>query len=139
MIDEDDDTGADRREAWERLKVYTAWAQISRAWVTTMDAKAAFISGMDGALVAFLWAGVGFAQVRGLPQWLALGSTALAGLSLWFALAVVLPRTAVSAEVAARSAGRTGAGPLSYFGFVASAYPAGRFEQFADLGGGNDA
>lgn len=119
-------------DEWTRLKVYSLWAEISRRWMATLDAKAAFVSGMNGALVAFLWAGMGFAQLRGVPQWLALASTAMAGISLWFSIRVVLPRTRVSAEVAAQPPGKAGLKPLSYFGFVATAYPAGQFAKMRE-------
>jgi hypothetical protein len=41
----------------DRLKTYQGFAEISRKWVSVLDAKAGFISAMSAALVGFVWAG----------------------------------------------------------------------------------
>lgn len=116
--------------AQDRLRVYSAMAETSRKWVAVMDAKAAFLSGLNAALLAFLWAGARFTSEVGWPLWIALAATLFLSISMWLAISVVLPRATLSAGMKTPMKYQGGFKPVSFYGFVASTYPAGKFEEF---------
>ena len=72
----------------ERYKAYTAFAEISRKWVTVMDTKAGFIAALNLGLLGFLWTGAKLFSFEGLTRWLTLSSTVLALISLLAAILV---------------------------------------------------
>lgn len=116
----------------ERLKVYQAFSEISRKWTTTLDAKAAFLSAMNGALLGFLWAAAKLPSETGLVHWLALGATFLCTFSLVAALLVVLPRIGLKAIFSNHQVHQPDHQAFSFYGYVASKYSAGAFNYFKE-------
>lgn len=116
----------------ERLKIYQAYAEISRKWTTALDAKAAFLSAMNGALLGFLWAATKLPDEIGLVHWLSLAATLLCASSLVGSLLVVLPRITLKSIYKDHKVHQPNHQAFSFYGYVASQYSAGYFEHFED-------
>jgi len=41
----------------DRLKIYMAMVETSRKWVSVMDTKAGFLSGLNALLLGYIWTG----------------------------------------------------------------------------------
>jgi len=76
----------------DRYKAYTAFAEVSRKWVTVMDTKAGFIAALNLGLLGFLWTGAKLFDFEGLTRWLRYRQPSFALISLLAAIWVVLPR-----------------------------------------------
>ncbi len=116
----------------ERLKVYQGFSEISRKWTTTLDAKAAFLSAMNGALLGFLWAASKLPAEPGLVHWLAMGATLLCTCSLIAALLVVLPRISLKAIFSNYKVHQPDHQAFSFYGYVAAKYSVGAFNYFKE-------
>jgi hypothetical protein len=114
----------------DRLKTYQAFAEISRKWVSVLDAKAGFISAMSAALVGFLWTGARLGAETGWPKWLAVGSTVFALVALAMALLIVLPKISVSSVFGKDTDYVNDYGPVSFYGHVAAKYPSEKWEAY---------
>jgi hypothetical protein len=100
----------------EKLKQFQAMVEVSRKWVTVMDAKAAFVSAMNAGLLAFIWAG---AKLGDMPACRSASVTAsvFSLFSLTAAVWIVMPRGTVPGIKPARQ--QTGPQPVSFYGYVA--------------------
>lgn len=107
----------------DRLKAYSAMAETSRKWVSTMDAKAGFVSALNAALLAFIWSGSRFGDEQRWPLWVALGATAFCGVSLLYAIATVFPVESLTAALRRPTRYVDGFKAISFYGYVASNYP----------------
>lgn len=114
----------------DRLKTYQGFAEISRKWVSVLDAKAGFISAMSAALVGFIWAGARLGAEPGWIKWLAFGSTVFALASLATALLIVLPKISVSTVFGNYTDYGKDYGPISFYGHVAAKYPSDKWPDY---------
>lgn len=114
----------------ERYKAYTAFAEISRKWVTVMDTKAGFIAALNLGLLGFLWTGAKLFSFEGLTRWLTLSSTVLALISLLAAILVVLPRETLQEIFGKKIRWDESNRPVSFYGYVASQYETSDFKKF---------
>ena len=105
-------------------------AEVSRKWVTVMDAKAGFISALNAAMLTFLWSGTKFLDQKGWPLWMALFATGLSAISLGYSMRCVLPRTTLSEAMKKPMKYQNNFKPVSFFGYVAENYPDGKLGDF---------
>ena len=106
----------------DRLKVYTAYADIGRKWTPIMDSKGAFLSALNGAMLAFLWSGLKVEQWSGVAKLFAVTSTICSITALMAALLVILPREKFSVLVGLRTPWKQEYQPLSFYGYIAKRY-----------------
>jgi hypothetical protein len=102
-------------DAVDRIKTYQAMADVSRKWVTTLDAKAGFLVAANGALLAFVWASAKLPDST--VHWvksLACISSALAFFSLLLAMATVFPRIKLDLKPTVQH--------ISFYAYVAIKY-----------------
>lgn len=114
----------------DRYKAYTAFAEISRKWVTVMDTKAGFIAALNLGLLGFLWTGAKLFDFEGLTRWLTLSSTVFALISLLAAIWVVLPRETLREIFRKKIRWDQANLPVSFYGYVASEYNTNDFSKF---------
>lgn len=114
----------------DRYKAYTAFAEISRKWVTVMDTKAGFIAALNLGLLGFLWTGAKLFDFEGLTRWLTLSSTVFALISLLAAIWVVLPRETLREIFGKKIRWDQANLPVSFYGYVASEYNTNDFNKF---------
>jgi hypothetical protein len=114
----------------DRFKVWSGYAEISRKWASVMDTKAGFIAALNLGLVSFLWSGAKLADYGGFVRWLVIGSTVLSLASLIAAILVALPRERLSSALGSGMRWSANYQPISYYGFVATAYNGNEFEKF---------
>lgn len=109
----------------DQIKTFQAMAEVSRKWVSTLDAKAGFLVAINGALLAFIWTGAKLAD-SSLPcvRPLAYIASAFALLSLLFSVSAVFPRIRLNSKPSVD--------PISFFAHVAEKYPAADGSRFAD-------
>jgi pycsar effector protein len=112
-------------DAAERARTYATLADSTRRWVSVMDTKAGFMFAVNGALLTFMWTAARLGEVLALARWLAIGASLCSLLALLAALWIIIPRAAIGRR-AASSDGR----PVSFYGYVATAYAAGDFQHF---------
>lgn len=123
----------------DRLKTYQAFAETSRKWTTVMDAKAAFVSALNGAVLALIWSGAKLPDDGGLVRFFAVSSSALSIVSLVAAILVVLPRITLQAIFGNNSTHRWSHRAISFYGYVADNYKSGNFHYFkAEVDGMDD-
>lgn len=106
----------------DRLKVYSAMAEVSRKWCTVMDTKAGFVSALNAALLAFLWSGGRFGDETCWPLWAALLSTGLSAASLWIAVLTAIPTESLKASLKRNVTYKDGYKPVSFYAYVAVNY-----------------
>lgn len=106
----------------DRLKMYLSFADVSRRWTSVMDAKAAFLSALNGGLLAFLWGGAKLEGWNVLEKTLGYGATLVALFGLMAALWTVSPREKLSFLVGKRSRWQAEYKPVSFYGYVAKKY-----------------
>jgi hypothetical protein len=116
----------------DRLKTYTAFADISRRWTAVMDAKAAFISTLNGALLAFLSAGIKVFEQSGLVKGFGVITAILALIALVCAVIVILPRGSVSMLTGRKVRWTPKYRPVSFYGHVADQYGPNNFKQLEE-------
>lgn len=107
----------------DRLKAYSAMADVSRKWVSALDAKAGFISGLCAVTLAFVWTGARLSDEHGTVKYLALAATALLLISLFLTLRVVLPRVSLRHAFGSTQEYKNGYEPVSFYGYVANNFP----------------
>ncbi|CAE6754594.1 Pycsar system effector family protein [Paraburkholderia haematera] len=99
----------------EQVKTFQAMAEVSRKWVTTLDAKAGFLVAINGALLGFVFSS---AKLTDCPlHWVrvpAYVAAALALASLLLAATVVFPRIKLDVSPSV--------GAVTFFAYVASKY-----------------
>lgn len=113
----------------DRMKTYTAFADISRRWTAVMDAKAAFISALNGAMLAFLSAGIKVFEQVGPVKGFGVIAAILSLLGLVSAIVVIFPRGGVSILSGKRIRWTSKYKPVSFYGYVADEYGPGNFAQ----------
>lgn len=109
----------------DQIKTFQAMAEVSRKWVTVLDAKAAFLVAINGALLAFIWTGARLPDSS--LHWvkvLAYFSSALALLSLLLAVTVVFPRIKLDTKPSVDA--------VTFFAHVAKRYPESDGARFVD-------
>jgi hypothetical protein len=113
--------------ALERLKLYLGYAETTRKWVTALDTKAGFVSALNAALLGFVWASAKLPDSTMVPvRNLGVAATFASVASLMIALWAVLPRVHLKAAYGKKVTYQGGYGPVSFFGYVAGRYPAGK-------------
>ncbi|WP_181321935.1 hypothetical protein [Trinickia symbiotica] len=109
----------------DRIKTFQAMADVSRKWITALDAKAAFLVAVNGALLGFIWTG---AKLPDCPlHWvkaLAYVSSALAFFSLFIAMLTVFPRVKLDIKPTVKH--------VSFYAYVAGKYAQQDGARFAD-------
>src|SRR3990172_6062911 len=113
----------------DRQKTYAAFAEITRKWVTVMDAKAGFLSALNGALLTFMWSGAKLGDVSSAVRCFAVSASALALLALLASLWVIIPREKLPAIFGKPVRWSASYKPFSFYGFIASNYEPDRFYQ----------
>jgi|SRR5882672_3281348 len=124
-------------DAEQRFKVYAAFADNTRKWVSIMDAKAAFLSALNGVLIALLWAGIRLAEGASAPYARAAGvaSSVLALIALLVALWSIRPRESPSVIFGGKWEWSRDYQPFSFYGFISSRYSPAEFSKLeSDLG-----
>ena len=114
----------------DRYKAYTAFAEISRKWVTVMDTKAGFIAALNLGLLGFLWTGAKLFSFEGLTRWLTVSSTIFGLISLLAAIWVVLPRETLQEIFGKKIRWDETNRPVSFYGYVAAEYKTSDFGTF---------
>lgn len=115
-------------EVGDRLKTYVGSADISRRWTSVMDAKAAFLSALNGGLLAFLWGSAKIDSWTGMAKHFGVAATLVSVLSLMFALWVITPRQKLSTLVGKRSRWSEKYKPFSFYGYIATNYKQEEFK-----------
>jgi hypothetical protein len=113
----------------DRLKVYASFADTTRKWITVMDAKAAFLSALNGVLIAFLWAGMRFTD-GAQPLYgrvAAVMASLVALLAVGTALWCLLPRERPKVVFGGAAEWSSEYKPFSFYGFISSTYAANDF------------
>lgn len=114
----------------DRFKAWSGYAEISRKWASVMDTKAGFIAALNFGLVGFLWSGAKLADHSGIVCWSVFGSTALSLASVIAAISVALPREQLASALGNGMRWSANFQPISYYGFVATAYSGKDFEKY---------
>lgn len=112
----------------DRLKIYMSFADISRRWTSVMDAKAAFLSALNGGLLAFLWGSVKIGEWCGLEKGLGAGASIIALCALLCALWSIAPREKLSLLVGTPTRWEEEYKPVSFYGYIAKSYKHGDFK-----------
>lgn len=120
-------------EDLDRFKAYSAMTETSRKWVSVIDTKAGFLSGLCAATLAFVWTGAKLADAQGCVRYLALSATVMLLTSLFLALKVVLPRISLRHAFGSDLTYAASHHPISFFGYVADKFPAKKHAQFVAL------
>jgi hypothetical protein len=127
-------------EIEDRLKMYLSFADVSRRWTSVMDAKAAFLSALNGGLLAFLWGGAKLADWSAIEKTIGSGATLIALLGLLSALWAISPREKLSLLVGKKSRWQADYKPVSFYGYIAKKYRKNEFDKMeADLAKMDDA
>ncbi|TBR07572.1 MAG: hypothetical protein EPO47_10860 [Rugosibacter sp.] len=113
----------------EKLKVWSGYAEISRKWITVMDAKAGFISGLNFGLLALLWSGAKIQDGGCLTKWLGVIATLLIVVSVICAIVSAIPRESLSKIFGKGIRWSGNYKPFSYYGFVAQTFEPSDFER----------
>ncbi len=119
-------------EQEDRLKIYQAFADLGRKWSPIMDAKAAFLSALNVALLNLIWGAVKLGEATAISFWLGLVASCLSALSLFIALQVVLPRVTLSHIFGRPLKYKNGHKALSFFGFIAANYPIEEHDKYIE-------
>ncbi|MYM76068.1 hypothetical protein GTP56_28290 [Duganella sp. FT134W] len=106
----------------ERLKLYSAYAETSRKWTSTMDSKGTFFSAMNAGILAFLWGSVKIDQWCGAERWFGFAATASSLFALAAAILVITPRERLSLLVGKKSPWTSSYKPLSFYSYIAKSY-----------------
>lgn len=124
----------------DRLKMYLSFADVSRRWTSIMDAKAAFLSALNGGLLAFLWGGAKLEGWNVFEKTFGYGATLVALSGLMAALWTIAPREKLSSLVGKRSRWQAEYKPVSFYGYVAKKYGKDDFKNMeSDLAKMDDA
>jgi hypothetical protein len=124
----------------DRLKMYLLFADVSRRWTSVMDAKAAFLSALNGGLLAFLWGGAKLGGWNNLEKMFGYGATLIALFGLMAALWTISPREKLSFVVGKRTRWQDNFKPVSFYGYVAKKYGKNDFKTMeSDLAKMDDA
>jgi hypothetical protein len=116
-------------EISDRLKSYLAFADVSRRWTSVMDAKGAFISALNGGLLAFLWGSAKIADWDGACKILEHASTILSLLAAMMSIWVITPRERLSALVGKKTRWTNQYRPISFYGYIAKHYGDNEFNR----------
>lgn len=117
-------------DAEARYKTFSAYAEISRKWVSVMDTKAGFVAALNLGLLGFLWTGAKLSEVQGLVRWLAMSATVFSIISIVSALWVAMPRETLREIFGRKVRWDPQNKPVSFYGFVASEYGVSDFERY---------
>jgi len=123
-------SGQARLDAEAGYKAFSAYAEISRKWVSVMDTKAGFVAALNLGLLGFLWTGAKLSEVQGLVRWLAMSATVFSLVSVVSAIWVAMPRETLRQIFGRKMRWDPENKPVSFYGFVASEYGASDFERY---------
>lgn len=99
--------------------------EVSRKWVTSLDAKAAFLVALNGALLTFIWSSAKLPECNLAPvKWFGILATLLLLASMLYAANAVFPRIRLDVKPSVPS--------VSFFGHVAGMYEQSKGSKFAD-------
>lgn len=111
-------------EIEDRLKLYASYADISRRWTAIMDSKGAFLSALNGGVLAFQWGSLKIEAWHGVERYLCIAGTGASLLALVSALLVITPREKLSMLVGKKSPWTQEYKPMSFYGYIARRYGA---------------
>lgn len=106
----------------ERFKAWSGYADISRKWASTMDAKAGFLTALNIGLLALLWSGAKIQDGGCLSKLLGAGASVVAISSILCAVWSALPRESLADIFGTGMRWHDDYKPLSYYGYVARAF-----------------
>lgn len=113
----------------DRLKAWSSYAEISRKWVTVMDAKAGFIAALNLGLLALLWSGAKIQDGGCVTKWTGVAATVLIVASISCAVWVALPRESLKDIFGKGIRWHADYKPVSYYGFISKEYGKRDFEK----------
>jgi hypothetical protein len=114
----------------DRLKAYQGMAETSRKWITVLDAKAGFVSGINGLILGLIWGWAKLPQHQGIVGFFATSGSVLLFVSVVIALSVVVPRYRLSQVFSSKIQYTGEARPVSFYGFVAAEFPLAKADRF---------
>jgi hypothetical protein len=114
----------------DRLKSYQAMAETTRKWVSVLDTKAGFLSGLNGMLLGFLWGLAKLPQGAGWSAGFSMVATVLLLASVIIALSVVIPRVTLAQVFRSKVDYSRESQPVSFYGYVAQVYPISKADEF---------
>jgi hypothetical protein len=94
-----------------------------------MDSKAAFLSALNGGLLAFMWGAVKAIDWCGVERVLALTASAFSFTALLSALLAIAPREQLSVLVGRKSIWRADFKPVSFYGYIARNFGPFQFDE----------
>lgn len=109
-------------EMADRLKLYATYADLGRKWTTAMDSKGAFLSALNGGVLAFIWGGLKVEKWTGAELYFCIAATGISVAALMTALLVITPREKPSVLVGRKSPWTNEYRPWSFYGFIAKRY-----------------
>lgn len=112
----------------DRLKLYLSFTDVSRRWTSVMDAKAAFLSALNGGLLAFLWGGAKLMDWDVIEKAIGTGATVISLIGLMTALWAISPREKLSVLAGRRSRWEAEYKPISFYGYIAKKYGKNDFQ-----------
>jgi len=114
----------------DRLKAWSSYAEISRKWVSVMDAKAGFIAALNLGLLALLWSGAKIQDGNCFTKVVGIAATIFIAASIISAVWVALPRESLKDIFGKGIRWHEDYRPVSFYGFVAKEYGKKDFERF---------
>lgn len=117
----------------DRFKAYSAMTETSRKWVSVIDTKAGFLSGLCAATLAFIWTGAKLGDAQGNVRCIVISATFMLLISLFLALKVVLPRVTLRHAFGMNLKYSNNHHPISFFGYVADNFPTAKHAEFVEL------
>jgi hypothetical protein len=106
----------------DKLKTFLAYAEVSRKWVTVMDAKAGFIAALNLGMLAFLWTGAKLSEVDGVIKILAITASILSLVSIMSVIWSSIPRESLVHIFGVKLRWKDDSQPISFYGYIAIKY-----------------
>ncbi len=106
----------------DRWKAWSSYADISRKWATTMDAKAGFLTALNMGLLALIWSGARIQEGNWIAKAIGAGASTVALLSILCAIWSTLPRETLASLFGKGMRWHEKYKPISYYGYVATAF-----------------
>ncbi len=114
----------------DRLKAWSSYAESSRKWAVTMDAKAGLLTALNMGLLALLWSGVKIQPVAEAARNFGVAATIFAILSITCAVLSARPGQSLSSIFSGKVNWVNLGSLISFYGYIASAYGNTEFEKF---------
>lgn len=97
-----------------------------------MDSKGAFLSALNGGILAFQWGSLKVETWTGVERYLCIAGTGFSLFALIAALLVITPREKLSLLVGKRSPWTHEYKPLSFYGYIAKQYGPDRLKEMVN-------